>query len=88
MTSAGESFRDSTAVAGVGLTIGHFPDKTPLSVAVEAFQLALADSGLERKDVDGLVCLSCTRSFGANELAHGGAHHCGQFGIHLGWPLG
>ena len=42
MNPAAEKFRDSTAVAGVGLTIGHFPDKTPLSVAVEAFQLALA----------------------------------------------
>jgi len=62
VTPAARSFCDSTAVAGVGLTIGHFPEKTPLSVAVEAFQLALADSGLDRKDVDGMVCLS----FGAD----------------------
>ena len=65
MTPAARSFCDSTAVAGVGLTIGHFPEKTPLSVAVEAFQLALADSGLDRKDVDGMVCLS----FGADYAA-------------------
>lgn len=54
--------RGSTAVCGVGLKLGSFPDETPLSLAIEAFKLALDDSGLAKHDIDGLVMLS----FGAD----------------------
>src|ERR1700743_2611623 len=51
--------RGQVAIAGVGLTeLKSFPDRTSLSLAVEAFKLALADAGLEKNDVDGLMCLA------------------------------
>src|SRR5262245_52280125 len=58
MTEFAQTLRDRTAVCGVGKLLGDFPDRTPLSLAVEAFQRALDDAGLERKDVDGIVQLS------------------------------
>lgn len=56
--SVAREFRDKTAICGVALTLGKFPERTPLSLAIEAFKLALDDSGLEREDVDGLIVLS------------------------------
>ncbi len=53
-----QAFKDRTAICGIGVTIGDFPDRTHLSLAAEALQLALDDSGLKRDDVDGLICLS------------------------------
>lgn len=51
--------RDRTAISGVGLTrIGDHPDRTPLSLGVEAFRLALDDAGLEKTDIDGLMVLT------------------------------
>ncbi|MBI2202346.1 MAG: hypothetical protein HYU41_00570, partial [Candidatus Rokubacteria bacterium] len=50
------TLRDRTAVAGVGTS--RFVMKTPESpmrLATQAFKAALADAGLERDDVDGLV---------------------------------
>jgi acetyl-CoA acetyltransferase len=38
--------------------MGTFPDATPLSLAVDAFKGALADAGLKKEDVDGLMCLT------------------------------
>ncbi|HEV8516958.1 MAG TPA: thiolase family protein [Burkholderiales bacterium] len=58
LTEAARAFRDKTAVAGVGLTLGKFPERTALSLAIEAFKLALDDSGLKRDDIDGLITLS------------------------------
>mgnify|MGYP000712249562 CR=1 FL=1 len=53
-----KEFKDKTAICGVGLTIGSFPDKTPLSLAVDAYQKALDDAGLKRGDVDGIIQLA------------------------------
>jgi acetyl-CoA acetyltransferase len=55
------SIRDKTAVVGVGTT--EFgpryrtldPETTAFDLAAEAFDAALADSGLRKEDVDGLV---------------------------------
>jgi len=55
----GASIRDQVAIVGVGLTeLGMFPEKPSLKLAVEAFKLALDDAGIEKKDVDGLICMS------------------------------
>lgn len=44
-------------ITGVGLTAyGKHPGKGTLDLMSEAATMALADAGLERKDVDGLVC--------------------------------
>jgi len=58
MTQLGKDMRDKTAISGVGLMIGNFPERTPLSLAVEAYQRALADAGMKREDVDGIIQLS------------------------------
>lgn len=58
MTLAAQTLRDRTAVCGVGLMIGEFPDRTPLSLAVEAYHRALDDAGMKRKDIDGIMTLS------------------------------
>jgi acetyl-CoA acetyltransferase len=51
--------RGKVAIGGVGLTeLGSFPDRTSLSLAVEAFKLALDDAGLAKTDVDGLMCFA------------------------------
>jgi acetyl-CoA acetyltransferase len=50
---------DQTALAGVGMTpIGRYPDRSALSLAVDAFTLALEDAGLRKSDVDGLMLMS------------------------------
>lgn len=51
--------KDQTAICGVGMTpLGTFPEKTSLSLAVDAFKDALDDAGLQKSDVDGLMCLN------------------------------
>jgi acetyl-CoA acetyltransferase len=52
------AIRDKTAVSGVSVMMGDFSNRTALSLAVEAFQLALADAGMSHHEVDGLMCLS------------------------------
>jgi len=58
MTDTAQAMRDRTAVSGVGLLLGKYPERTSLSLAVEAYDIALADAGLDRKDVDGIIQLS------------------------------
>ena len=58
MTELAQAFLNKTAVCGVGLKIGKYPDRTHLSLAAESFKLALDDCGMKREDVDGLICLS------------------------------
>ena len=58
MTEAARALHDKTAVCGVGLLIGNYPNRTVLSLAVEAYQLALADAGIKREDIDGIMMLS------------------------------
>ena len=58
MTEFAHALRDKTAVCGAGLLLGDFPDRTALSLAVDAYQLALDDAGLKREDVDGIIQLS------------------------------
>jgi acetyl-CoA acetyltransferase len=58
MTQVAQALRDKTAVSGVGLLLGDFPDRTPLSLAVDAYQMALDDAGMKREDVDGMIQLS------------------------------
>jgi hypothetical protein len=58
MTDVAQALRDKTAVSGVGLLLGDFPDRTALSLAVEAYQLALDDAGMKREDIDGIMQLT------------------------------
>jgi acetyl-CoA acetyltransferase len=51
------SLKDKYAIVGVGYTPqGKVPDRTALSFHLEACANAIKDAGLEREDVDGLVC--------------------------------
>lgn len=54
--------RDRCCIVGVGTTAygkrGAFADRAPVDLVREAFEAALADAGLERRDVDGLATYS------------------------------
>jgi acetyl-CoA acetyltransferase len=53
----------NVAIAGVGASAqGKLPDETPLSLAVTAISRALADAGLEKDDLDGLLTMPGTTS--------------------------
>jgi acetyl-CoA acetyltransferase len=66
------------AIAGVGASRqGKLPDETPLSLITEAFRDALADSGIRKDEVDGLLTMPGTTS-------PEGAKHYLAVGEHLG----
>mgnify|MGYP002633528045 CR=1 FL=1 len=49
------SLKKACAIAGVAESrLGHVPDSTVLSLQAEALIAALADAGLEKKDIDGM----------------------------------
>ena len=55
--------RGATAIVGVGSTEqGQFPHLSANEIAVDAIELALADAGLTKADVDGLVTCQNLRS--------------------------
>ena len=58
MTELARAFRDKTAVCGVSNFVGSYPDRTALSLAGEAFKLALDDCGMHKDEIDGVICLS------------------------------
>ena len=58
MTQLGQAFRDQTAVCGVALSLGKFPESSSLALALDAFKAALDDAGLRKEDIDGLITLS------------------------------
>ncbi len=55
--SAQPSIRGKTAVVGVGQSakVGRVPGKSPLALSVEASLAAIADAGLERREIDGVL---------------------------------
>jgi acetyl-CoA acetyltransferase len=66
------------AIAGVGASRqGKLPDETPMSLITEAFRDALADSGIRKDEVDGLLTMPGTTS-------PEGAKHYLAVGEHLG----
>ncbi len=51
------SLKDKYAIVGIGYTPqGHIPGRTALSFHLEACTNAIADAGLRKKEVDGLIC--------------------------------
>jgi len=49
--------RDKYAIVGIGYTHqGRVPDRTSLSFHLEACVNAIADAGLQKEDIDGLIC--------------------------------
>jgi len=51
------SLKDRCAIVGVGYTPqGRVPGRTALSFHLEASANAIADAGLNREDIDGLIC--------------------------------
>src|SRR5215216_4850404 len=45
-----------TAIVGVGASPqGTFPNSDPYTLAIQAFRAALADCGLGKRDIDGLI---------------------------------
>jgi acetyl-CoA acetyltransferase len=57
------TFAGTTAIAGIGQTeFSKDSGRTELRLAVEAVRAALADAGLEAKDVDGMVTFTLDRN--------------------------
>jgi acetyl-CoA acetyltransferase len=57
------NIRGATAIVGVGTTEqGQFPGLSANEIAVDAIELALADAGLMKSDVDGLITCQNLRS--------------------------
>jgi 3-oxoacyl-[acyl-carrier-protein] synthase III len=51
------SLKDRYAIVGIGYTQqGRVPGRTSLSFHLEACANAIADAGLKREDIDGLIC--------------------------------
>lgn len=51
------SLKDKYAIVGIGYTPqGRIPGRTSLSFHLEASVNAIKDAGLNRADVDGLIC--------------------------------
>lgn len=49
--------KDKYAIAGIGYTPqGNVPGRTSLSLHLEACANAIADAGVRKEDVDGLIC--------------------------------
>jgi acetyl-CoA acetyltransferase len=66
------------AIAGVGASRqGKLPGETPISLATEAFSAALADAGIAKHEVDGLLTMPGTTS-------PEGPKHYLRLGEHLG----
>jgi acetyl-CoA acetyltransferase len=52
-----------TAIVGIGATPqGKLPGSTPLSLAVQALDMAIHDSGLQKSEIDGLLTMPGTTS--------------------------
>jgi acetyl-CoA acetyltransferase len=57
------TIRGTTAVVGVGSTRqGEIPDTSANEIAVQAVQLALAEAGIDKSEVDGLITCKNLRS--------------------------
>jgi acetyl-CoA acetyltransferase len=57
------ALRNKAAIVGVGASRqGTIPGSTSVSLAIEAFKAALADSGLGKHDIDGLLTMPGTTS--------------------------
>ena len=74
-----KDFRDKAAIVGVGYTAqqGTVPDRTAMSLALEASKNAIEDAGLRAQDIDGLLLQPVM-----------GAAHSYTVAAHLGINLG
>lgn len=53
------TIRGRTAIVGAGQSdVGRVPGKSVLALAAQAAKAALADSGMERREIDGVLCSS------------------------------
>ena len=52
-----KALKNRIAVAGVGTTAyGNFPELSDYALAAQAFKEAVADCGIDKNQIDGLVC--------------------------------
>jgi len=60
-------YSGKVAIAGLGATAqGEHPGRSAESLGVEALKLALADAGIEKGQIDGLITCKTTQGFGAD----------------------
>ncbi len=67
-----KDFRDKAAVVGVGYTAqqGTVPNRTAMSLALEASRNAIEDAGLRSEDIDGLLLQPVMGTHSYNVAAH------------------
>jgi acetyl-CoA acetyltransferase len=64
------TLRDQAAIVGIGSTdFEQVSDKTGVQLALEAIDAAIADAGLERRDIDGIIRYSVDSSTSVEMLA-------------------
>ncbi|MFC3173716.1 thiolase family protein [Novosphingobium bradum] len=62
-----ETWRGKTAIVGVGTTRqGEHPGRSAEQIGVEALGLALADSGIDKSEIDGLITCATTQGQGTD----------------------
>lgn len=59
-----KALKDKFAIVGLGLLAGSYPEQTMRGLQTEAARLAIADAGLEVKDVDGAIDLKLSPGSG------------------------
>lgn len=71
MTSSRATLRDrQTAIVGVGTTRqGEHPGKTAQEIGIEAFDLALADAGIDKSRIDGIITCKTDQGIG-NDISY------------------
>ena len=63
--------RGKTAIVGVGVTRqGEHPGRSAEEIGVEAIGLALADAGIDKTRIDGLITCKTSEGFGV-DVAYG-----------------
>jgi acetyl-CoA acetyltransferase len=66
---ASNQLRDRAAVVGVGATAyGNFPETDEYGLAANAFRAAIADCGLEKDHIDGLLVCRIASYFRMGEV--------------------
>jgi acetyl-CoA acetyltransferase len=59
-----KAFKDKFAIAGLGLLAGSYPEQSMRGLQAEAARMAIADAGLDVKDVNGAIDLKLSPGSG------------------------
>jgi acetyl-CoA acetyltransferase len=77
---------DPVAIIGVGVpgAAFHIPDETTTSIQIKAIEMALADAGIERREING-ACISWPGPGGS--VQSGSTNWARTLGVELNWTI-